>query len=163
MASDDCMVLVDGGHAEWARRAARMSLEILSVLPSASIEHIGSTAVPGLPAKPVVDLAVGVSAREVSRSAHQLAQHGFDLEGERSHHAWLSFPVRSARAYVVHVLEFRGEEWTKRVRFRDILLADEMSRERYLAVKQEASARAKDWGEYTRAKASVVSEILQRI
>lgn len=137
-----------------------MSVKLGEILPLARIEHIGSTAVPGLPAKPVVDLAVGVAEDDVVRSARELARCGFDLEGERDNHAWLSSPDRSARAFVIHVLEFQGEEWIKRLRFRDILMTDKVSREKYLAAKREASSRANGWGEYTSAKSSVVSEIL---
>lgn len=90
----------------------------------------------------------------------QLARLGFDLEGKRADHAWLSYPDRSARVFVIHIFEFQGEEWNKRLRFRDILLTNKKSREKYLAVKRAAAALADGWGEYTRAKSSVVSEIL---
>lgn len=160
MASDARIVLVASEHKAWSRRAAEMSVKVGDVLPLAKIEHIGSTAVPGLPAKPVVDLAVGVAGDEIVRSARELTRCGFDLEGERDNHAWLSYPHRSARAFVIHILEFQGEEWIKRLRFRDILVTDATSREKYLAVKREASTWANGWGDYTKAKSSVVTEIL---
>lgn len=160
MTSEKRVVLVASRHAEWARAAAEMTVELVKHLPRAEIEHIGSTSVPGLPAKPVVDLAVGVAADEILHSARALARCGFDLEGGRAEHAWLSYPNRSARAFVAHIFEFQGEEWIKRLRFRDILLTDEKSRERYLETKRDAARSANGWGEYTRAKSSVVSEIL---
>lgn len=160
MTSVERITLVASEHAKWSLRAAEMSATLVEILPLARIEHIGSTAVPRLPAKPVVDLAVGVTGDEVMRSARELARCGFDFEGERGNHAWLSCPDRSARAFVIHVLEFQGDEWIKRLRFRDILMTDKLSREKYLAAKREASRRANGWGEYTRAKSSVVSEIL---
>lgn len=162
MASAQRVTLVASEHKEWARSAAEMAGELLALLPRAKIEHIGSTSVPELSAKPVIDLAVGVAADEVVLSTRKLARHGFDAEGERAGHAWLSYPDRSARAFVIHIVEFQGERWSKRLRFRDILRTDERSREEYLAVKEEAAASANGWGEYTRAKASVVAEILAR-
>lgn len=137
-----------------------MKVRLLEHLTNATIEHIGSTSVPGLPAKPVVDLAVGVSPEAVSSSARQLALLGFDLEGERADHAWLSFPDRSCRAFVIHLFDIRGEEWTKRLRFRDILLTDASSRAKYLSAKRAAAASTNGWGDYTKAKSAVVAEIL---
>lgn len=160
MASDERVTLVASEHEAWAREAAEMAVEILEHLPNAKIEHIGSTSVPGLPAKPVVDLAVGMAAGEIVLAGRELARLGFDLEGKRADHAWLSYPDRSARVFVIHIFEFQGEEWNKRLRFRDILLTNKKSREKYLAVKRAAAALADGWGEYTRAKSSVVSEIL---
>lgn len=154
------VTLVDSEHENWAQQAALMTAKLLAHLPGATIEHIGSTAIPGMPAKPVVDLAVGVAPDEVSSSASELALLGFDLEGQRPEHAWLSFPDRSRRAFVIHILEIGGEEWTKRLRFRDILLSNERGRAKYLAAKRAAAASTKGWGEYTKAKFAVVSEIL---
>ncbi|MGO2745974.1 GrpB family protein [Microbacterium sp.] len=163
MASDQRVTLVPSEHEHWARMAGEMAVLLSSYLPAATIEHIGSTAVPGLPAKPVVDLAVGMDAGGVERSAHELARRGFDLEGERAGHAWLSWPDRSDRTFVIHVFEFQGVEWKRRLRFRDILVSDAESRAKYLAVKQTAAATATGWGDYTRAKAAVVFSILDEI
>ncbi|OYN91538.1 hypothetical protein CGZ92_00385 [Parenemella sanctibonifatiensis] len=154
------MVLAPSNHQPWTQLAATMALRISEHLDSARVEHIGSTAVPGLPARPVVDLAVGVEAGQIAYAAAELARHGFDLEGQRPAHAWLSHPDRSARSFVIHVCEFDGPEWQRRLRFRDILIADEHQRAKYLAVKRSAAATTHDWGEYTAAKASVVAEIL---
>lgn len=154
------MIIVPSDYETWARLAAEMTAELSALLPDAEIAHIGSTAVPGFPAKPVVDLAVGVPADGIAHAARTLAAHGFDLEGERAGHAWLSHPRRTARAFVIHVFDRHGEEWERRLRFRDILRHDEDARERYLAVKRAAADQANGWGEYTRAKAAVVAEIL---
>lgn len=140
--------------------AAEMNVVLVRYLPHATIAHIGSTAVPGLPAKPVVDLMAGVPANELASAAHTLARHGFDLEGDRSDHAWLSYPDRSARTFVIHVVELHGQQWRNRVRFREILRADTTSRQAYLAAKRSAAASSRDWAEYTSAKASIVAEIL---
>lgn len=162
MASDERVVLVPSEHEKWARQAAEMAARIAQHLTTATVEHIGSTAVPGMLAKPVVDLAVGVPVDRIRESAGVLARQGFDIEGERAGHAWLSSPDRSARSFVVHVFEFEGPEWHRRLRFRDALIAEEGHRARYLAVKQAAAEATRGWGEYTWAKAAVVAEILAR-
>lgn len=160
MTSNQRVVLAESNHEEWARMARELGQRISAMLPQAAIEHIGSTSVPCPPAKPVVDLAVGVAVDEVRAATRTLAQHGFDLEGERDGHAWLSLPDRTAREYVVHVFEVPGRAWSRRLRFRDILRSDAAARAKYLAVKRQSAAVSAGWDDYTLSKTAVVHEIL---
>lgn len=160
MTSSQRVVLVESNHEEWTRMAHELAERISAMLPHAEIEHIGSTSVPCLPAKPVIDLAVGVAANEVGEATRTLAQHCFDLEGEREGHAWLSLPDRAAREYVVHVFEAPGRAWSRRLRFRDILRSDAAARAKYLAVKRQSAAVSAGWDDYTQSKTAVVHEIL---
>ena len=160
MSEQASVVLVPSRHAEWARMAAAMAGRIRGLVPDAQVEHIGSTAVPGLPAKDVVDLLIGVAADRIPDTVAQLAAAGFDLEGERPGHAWLSWPSRSARTHVLHVVETGGTAWTRRVAFRDLLRRNPQARERYLAAKRAAAAGSAGWDDYTQAKTPVVSELL---
>src|SRR5699024_6902549 len=110
-----------------------------------------------LPAKDVVDLLVGVEAARVRDVARQLAASGFDLEGEHDHHCWLSFPLRVARAYVIHIVEYGSRQWNRRIAFRDLLRSDANARDQYLQTKIDAATSANNWDEYTQSKTSVVS------
>lgn len=78
------------------------------LIAHACVEHIGSTAIPGLPAKDVVDVMVGVEADALAGTAQLLAAAGYDLEGALPHHFWLSWPSREDRQAVVHLLEHGG-------------------------------------------------------
>ncbi|WP_206446383.1 GrpB family protein [Agrococcus sp. KRD186] len=160
MTSEQRVVLAASEHEEWSRLARDMAGRISRLLPEAVIEHIGSTSVPDLPAKPVVDLAVGMPADRVDEATEVLAQHGFDHEGGRAGHTWLSSPDRSARAYVIHVLDLDGTGWERRLRFRDILRTDASARAKYLAVKQRSAASSVGWDDYTQSKTAIVSELL---
>lgn len=158
---DAAVTLVDSRYEEWARRFAGMAALFAPVVPGADIEHIGSTAVPDLPAKDVVDLLVGVEAADaVVPTARLLQAAGFDLEGEREHHSWLSAPDRHHRAYVLHVVARGSRSWNRRLAFRDLLRADAGARQRYLRVKEEAARSAQSWDDYTRAKSAVVEALL---
>lgn len=152
--------LVPSRHSEWAKMADEMMEKIHEQVSGAHLEHIGSTAVPGLPAKDVVDLLVGVESDRVLAVAQQLASVGFDLEGELDHHSWLSFPTRSARAYVIHVVEHESRPWHRRISFRDLLRSDENARAEYLQTKIDAAHSAKNWDDYTQSKSSVVANLL---
>ena len=160
MSEQQPVVLVPSRHAEWAGMAEAMAVRIRGQVPNAQVEHIGSTAVPGLPAKDVVDLLVGVTPDRILDTAGQLAAAGFDNEGGRPGHCWLSYPARASRAYVLHVVEFGGTPWRRRVAFRDLLRRDPRARARYLAAKQAAAGSAGGWDDYTQSKTPVVAELL---
>lgn len=160
MKADQPVFLVPSRHSEWTQMATEMMINIREQVTEVHLEHIGSTAVPGLPAKDVVDLLVGVKAARIQVVARQLASTGFDLEGERDHHCQLSFPSRVARAYVIHVMEYGSRPWDRRIAFRDLLRSDANARAQYLKTKIDAAKSANNWDDYTQSKTSVVSTLL---
>ncbi|MET4059487.1 GrpB-like predicted nucleotidyltransferase (UPF0157 family) [Arthrobacter sp. UYP6] len=160
MNPDEPVLLVPSRHSEWVRMATEMMNKIRQQVEEAQLEHIGSTAVPGLPAKDVVDILVGVEADRVRSVSGHLAAIGFDLEGTLDHHCWLSHPSRSARTYVVHVVEYKSRAWRRRISFRDLLRSDDKARAEYLHTKIEAAKAAKNWDDYTQSKTSIVSSLL---
>ncbi|MCG7309598.1 GrpB family protein [Brachybacterium sp. ACRRE] len=158
--SEQAVLLVDPRPEDWAQRFARIQDDVLAVLPGARIEHIGSTAVPGLPAKDVVDVIVGLPQSAIASAAHRLEDDGWDLEGEREQHCWLSRPTRRARDCVLHLVEHGGRIWTERLDFRDLLRRDADARADYLRTKVEAARSSTGWTDYTRAKAPTVGRLL---
>lgn len=125
------------------------------------IDHIGSTAVPGLPAKPIVDVDLSVADSE-DEDAYlpALEEAGYALRvRERGHRM-----VRS-RALDVHVhVCAAGSDWERRhLLFRDRLRADADDRDAYAAVKAELATR--DWPDmnaYAAAKAEAIAAITER-
>ena len=160
MEAEESVTLVASRFEEWGRRFAVVAARLEELVPGARLEHIGSTAVPDLPAKDVVDVLVGVAGPDVVPTARRLAARGLDLEGERAHHCWLSSPGRAGREVVVHVVEHGGRAWARRVAFRDLLREDAGARRDYLAVKERAARSARGWDEYTQAKSGVVADLL---
>ncbi|WP_104161269.1 GrpB family protein [Arthrobacter sp. ZGTC212] len=160
MTPDQPVFLVPSRYSEWTGMAAEMMDKIRQQVHGVHLEHIGSTAVPDLPAKDVVDILVGVEADRVSSVSRHLATIGFDLEGERDRHCWLSHPSRSSRSYIVHVVEFESLPWCRRISFRDLLRSDESARTEYLHTKVRAAEAARNWDDYTQSKTSVVSNLL---
>lgn len=152
--------LVPADPVGWSGRYEAVRKRLASLLPDAEIEHIGSTSIPDLPAKDVVDVLIGVNLHQWSTVMGVLTSDGFDCEGHREGHAWFSLPDRNNREVIVHLVDFGGHQWRRRIKFRDILRGDTEARERYLSVKREAAANTKDWGAYTAHKADVVADIL---
>ncbi|WP_162150834.1 GrpB family protein [Paenarthrobacter nicotinovorans] len=157
----DSIELVPADPEGWATRFDAVRARLVSVLPDAEVEHIGSTSIPELPAKDVVDVLVGVNLHQWTTAMDSLRSDGFDCEGHREGHAWFSLPDRSNREIVVHLVQFHGDQWHRRMKFRDILRKDIRARERYLNVKREAAVSTKDWSSYTKQKADVVAAILK--
>ena len=127
--------------ARWPERFERVKAELEAALPSlaARVEHVGSTSVPGLIAKPIVDVLLGLRRLELAEAeVAAMASLGFDYLGE------YGIPLRRyfSRADV-HVHGFRvGEgQWDGHLLFRDYLRASPCARDRYAAFKRETAAR----------------------
>lgn len=131
------------------------------------IEHFGSTAVPGLLAKPVIDILVVVSSVEEARAeaVAPLEGLGYAFWAENPERDRLFFvkglpPRAPRRTHHVHMMEPSAAMWD-RLRFRDILREDPAAAARYAALKRELAVRHRqDREAYTEAKAAHVAEVL---
>jgi len=128
------------------------------------LEHVGSTSVPDLPAKPIVDVVLEVvdSADEPSY-VPALESAGFELRIREPD--WYEHRVlKSSTADVnLHVFTVGCAEVERMLRFRDRLRTDAADRELYAAAKRDLAAR--EWRytqQYADAKSDVVREILSR-
>jgi len=145
-------------EAERARIVAALGPRALAV------DHIGSTSVPGLAAKPIIDICVTVadSADETSYLG-ALVEAGYELrvrEPEFHEHRMLRAPAGDVH---VHVFTVGSEEITRYLVFRDWLRVDDADRARYEQTKQTLAQRA--WPtmqHYADAKTDVVESILAR-
>lgn len=108
------------------------------------IEHYGSTAVPGMKAKPILDILVGVTPlSDWTRCRAPLEALGYDYAanaGVADHHIFGRGRDSSERTHLVHVVDFSGEEWSENLALRDALRRDPQLRAKYLAVKEAAVA-----------------------
>lgn len=133
-----------------------------------AIEHIGSTAIPGVAAKPTIDILVGVGTlAAIDDSAEtRMAAIGYELRGEmgvpgrRYLRKGESFPRESN----VHVVELGGPLWRSNIAFRDYLRAHPREAEEYGALKRKLVSTA-DGAEpeaYAAGKAAFIAEIARR-
>jgi GrpB-like predicted nucleotidyltransferase (UPF0157 family) len=91
------------------------------------IEHVGSTAVPGLAGKPTIDIAVGVDTIDLpvdEMDRMQAAGFRYHADAERPWERRFVKGDEFPRAVIVHVVEWRGAKWLEFIRFRDALRAD---------------------------------------
>lgn len=131
-----------------------------------AIEHIGSTSVPGLAAKPIIDMLVGVrSLDEFERHYDRLSIYGYEYipEYERvlPDRRFFKRVVRGVRTHHVHVVELNGLYWKRYVKFRDNLRADVWLAARYAELKRRLAARFRfDRDAYTNGKSGFVEAVL---
>ena len=150
----------------WPERYAEHAARLLAALGDrlVRVEHVGSTSVPGLAAKPIVDIAL-----EVPDSADEPAYVG-DLEAagyvlrfrepEWFDHRFFDTPDRDVN---LHVFSPGCSETDRMVRFRDWLRCSDADRELYLQTKRELATRDWKYGQqYADAKTGVVDEIMTR-
>ncbi len=134
-----------------------------------SIEHVGSTAIYGLDAKPVVDLMVGLrSMYDAGSCEGPLTNLGYSYwaEGAEPHHRlFVRFanPERTARTHNLHLVEARGRYWKEHLLFRDYLRDHPETAPEYVRLKYELADRHRSNREaYTTAKTDFVSRITRR-
>jgi GrpB-like predicted nucleotidyltransferase (UPF0157 family) len=154
----------------WPLRFARERERIVAALGGAArlVEHIGSTSVPGLIAKPIVDVLVGVDDPDDERLVDALVAAGYELRVREPGHRMVRKPEHAGFApgesgVHVHVWRHDDVEVERYLRFRDRLRADAGERAAYAALKQRLAALEwDDMNDYAEAKSSLVEEILAR-
>jgi GrpB-like predicted nucleotidyltransferase (UPF0157 family) len=129
------------------------------------IEHIGSTAIPGLAAKPIIDIMAGVSDLASSldaRAALELLQYlYFPYRSDFMH--WFCKPSSEHRTHHLHLIPFRSPLWSDRLAFRDYLRSSATAAAEYAALKTALAAQYQfDREAYTNAKSEFVGSILNR-
>ena len=122
-----------------------------------AIEHYGSTSVPGLRAKPIIDLQIGVAdIRDGLGFIEPMAGLGYDYAGDQGipeHHV---FGRGKARTFLAHVVVYEGPQWFRSLRFRNRLRRDPDARAAYEALKLELAASTATRGDYTAGKTTFI-------
>ncbi|HET7464149.1 MAG TPA: GrpB family protein [Longimicrobium sp.] len=157
-------IAIAGYDPEWPKKFERHAAVIAGALGAGAlrVEHIGSTSVPGLAAKPIIDILVVVrDSADESAYLPQLEAAGYLLRVREPHwneHRMLRTPERDVH---VHVLSEGCPEIQRYLTFRDRLRRDDDDRRRYEQTKRELATRT--WGDmndYANAKTDVVESIL---
>lgn len=130
------------------------------------VEHVGSTAVPGLPAKPIIDLDVVVSSDSDLRLAiTRFTEMGYTHEGDMGisgRHAF-AWPPGEHRHHL-YLLTEGAEELHRHIAFRDALRGDRDLRDHYGVLKRELADRCSgDRAAYTDGKAEFIESVPENI
>ena len=153
----------------WAPSFEAERARLQALLPDIflAIEHIGSTAVPGLVAKPVIDLLAAVESLDgVDVLVDRLCENGYTTSREfnatLADRRWLMRWRDGHRTHHLHIVVLGGQPWHDRLAFRDALRRDPALADRYATLKTElAATHQADREAYTAAKAAFVREAVQ--
>lgn len=163
----DAPVVIEPYSEEWPRRFTEerdVLEEVLRPWLAGPIEHIGSTAVPGLAAKPIIDIMAAVESLEASRPAlARLAALGYlyaPYRAEIMH--WLCKPSPEVRTHHLHLVPTGSQLWKDRIAFRDRLRSEPALADAYAALKRDLARRyVNDRESYTDGKRPFVELVLR--
>ena len=141
-----------GPHDDtWPQEAARTIRQLREILGATAvdIQHVGSTAIPLIEAKPILDLAVGVRAlADLQPALPALARQGFLFRGEMvPGERLLVMGTADTRTHHIHVVVWNGERWRDYLNFRDYLNAHPGKALQYEACKRRLAA-LEGYGDY---------------
>ncbi|HWL11499.1 MAG TPA: GrpB family protein [Ureibacillus sp.] len=160
-------VIIEDYHPDWEKQFQVEKRKIIETLDAAiTIEHIGSTSIKGLGAKPILDIAIGVNDLEdVSKFIEPLKQIGYEFVYHQE------FPERrffrkgqwGAGTHHLHFYQFEGDHWNNQILFRNYLRNNPPTMMEYHQLKLELAEKHRfDRVSYTANKASFIQNILQK-
>src|SRR5690606_35461109 len=129
------------------------------------LDHIGSTAVPGLLAKPIIDIMAPVrdlpSSIEARLAVGPLGYQYFPYRSDVMH--WFCKPSADRRTHHLHLVPVTSTLWKARLLFRDYLRRTPAAASEYARLKIELAERHRlDREAYTEAKSSFIEAVVQR-
>ena len=154
---------------QWDEIAGQTIKTLKSILgdDAIDIQHIGSTAIPAIKAKPIIDIVVGTTDFErVMSHNEQLENEGIFYRGSDVEHQVLYVigdMEKDIRTHHIHVVKWNGTEWKNYIHFRDYLNANENMALQYQKLKEELESKyADDRVTYTNGKQDMIDIILER-
>ena len=131
------------------------------------IQHIGSTAIPGIPAKPIVDMSLGVRAmKDAKKLIKPLKELGYEWRKEVGSPSIQLLFVRgpeSKRTHYLHVLRYGSAKWNSDLLFRDCLRKYRGRAKQYATLKKKLEKSfADNRYKYTAAKAKFIRNTIKK-
>lgn len=144
--------------------------KIVKILGStAKIEHVGSTAIPDLGGKGILDIVVGVSKSKIAETKKKLEETGYEFREKASYPERLffrrdySYKNRKRRIHI-HLTKFNGQDWKEMIGFRNYLLKHHDTVEQYVKIKKAAVKKALgNGGKYRKHKGKFIENILRKV
>lgn len=153
----------------WPHRFAEEEARLVSLFGESliAIEHIGSTAVPGLFAKPVIDIMAAVDSLDTADALiPRLCENGYTTSAEFNatlkDRRWLMRHSGGHRTHHLHLMVEGGAEWDRTIAFRNLLRENAAVRSDYAALKQSlAESVGSDRDAYTAAKTKFIESAIK--
>ena len=161
-------VYLEPHQSEWERAAEETISTLKNILGSiaADIQHIGSTSIRTISAKPIIDIAVAVNDYELILSKRDVIEKAdivfrFDERPEQLLFVMGDFK-KDTRSHHIHVVLYGSDEWNNYINFRDYLNSNIEAAREYEAVKLRLSEQYPDDRiAYTDGKQEVINKLLE--
>ncbi len=153
---------------QWPHLFLAERTRLLALFPAQllDVQHFGSTAIPGMPAKPIIDLLGGVASMAVADALMEplllsLYTTSAEFNATLTDRRWLMRWADGRRTHHLHLVVMGSAQWLRRLRFRDALRVDASLAERYAYLKSDLAAQHRtDREAYTQAKTEFVVSVL---
>ena len=160
-------VFVEPHNTEWEVNAAETISKLHSILQDVLVDaqHIGSTAIKEIFAKPIIDIVAGVSDFDELLSKNSiLEENGFIFRGQDHPRQYLYVcGENDIRTHHIHAVLYDSEEWNNYVDMRDYLNCHKEDAEAYSKLKESLAKQYSDDREtYTALKSDLIGEILSK-
>ena len=161
------LVKLEPYQEKWRNEAKQTIADLKSLLgdTAVDIQHIGSTAIPAIHAKPIIDIAVGVcDLKDIIPFIPLLENHNYIYRGQDAAEQILFVKgdfERDIRTHHVHVVRWNGSQWNNYLNFRDYLNTFPEKAMVYDACKRRLAGKfPKDRKRYTEGKQEMISKYL---
>lgn len=130
-----------------------------------AVDHVGSPAIPSMPAKPIIDIDVTLSSlADIPDASRRLVEAGYEARGNRyNDDVWAFLLKGSTPKLRVYLCPPRNRTHERRLAFRDYLRHHDEAAEAYAILKAQLAARfAYDGDRYTAEKSGFIQQILAK-
>jgi len=153
-------VYLENNYKKWKEIFNEEKETLKDLISNSVIEHVGSTAVPGLSSKPIVDIAVGVKDL-LDIDLDKLSELYTVKLNEEDNEILLIKEDEKETESLIHVLKDDSDRYNNLIKFRDILLNNEDIKRQYEKLKTELADKYKEnRKEYTKSKDNFISKVL---
>lgn len=156
-------------HEEWARLFEIEKKLLLKILGKniIAIEHVGSTAIPGVPAKPIIDIRISIPTLDdtyIKKLISPLEKIGYTyMHNFGDRHFFAKGPEEKRTHHISFVKENSQTDWKDVLFFRDYLRKNETARDEYSMLKQKLAKQfSEDRASYTKAKEEFIEKIIKK-
>lgn len=149
-------------HKSWIPFFNKQKKKILNAIPDIYVEHVGSTAIPSISAKPIIDIAIGINKiQDFNKYITKLKKLGFEYHANRGNkfNKFLTLGSEECRTVYVHMVKYKGNIWNKYIKFRDTLNNNKKFAKEYNKLKQQLATKFENRDFYTKAKADFINKV----
>ena len=129
------------------------------------IEHVGSTSIPGMQAKPIIDIAVAVEAfLALDNNISKLEEIGYEYvpKIEFPHRRFFRRGQWGAGTHHLHIYELNSKDWNNIILFRDYLREHPDTAREYMNLKQRLASETSDRQTYTDLKGPFIQLVIEK-